>query len=171
MQTNRPLFDSRKDYSKDIQDGPHICQITEAHTGFSKSGNPMLTLTYEVVDKDDPSKERDFQHWVVLTDSRYGFGVLSAIVNAIGVVGIAVDPQGLDPFEQDSCDEHLVGKCLVIHVTNEEAEWNGQKVWNARYHSCEPLSDETKSKWALEYPDTGVPPFGDGEFGDPDIPF
>jgi hypothetical protein len=104
MATNgRPQFDTDADYSSNpVSEGPHACQITECSVGKSKKGKDMLTLNYRLVGPNDEYKGEEFKQWIVLVQAHYGFGRLQEICKAIGVIGIFADPEGLDPFEQES---------------------------------------------------------------------
>lgn len=118
-----------------IEAGRHTWWITKAVLTESKKKEPMLALQFTCVDDGMEHEEEapTCRDWVVLKATRYGFGKLAAICEAIDVMGCEDDPVGgLDPFDQGSIHQCLLGKFFIAEVVLEEEEYKGKKRTNIR---------------------------------------
>jgi len=151
--------DSYPDTSGPPSEGWHRIMISKARLGRSKSGNPMLSLRYTVIGKDDEFEGREFRDWIVYMRSRFGFGKLSALCQAVDpqMQSVKRDPEGgFDHKSQDSIDYHLLGQVLAVRVEHESSSYvngDGDKVErvNARAAEFRLLSDRQLASLEADY--------------------
>ena len=124
-------FSTKQEYSDGhITEGAHNFMITKAVVAPSKKGEPMLSLRFTVVGNDECAGEH-VREYILLKPTRRGYGRLSDLCNAIGVVG-SDDGNGLDPHDQGSAHSFLLGKIFSAETFNQESEYLGKVQVSAR---------------------------------------
>ena len=136
---NMSGFSTKKDYNgfTAIKEGTHIAYITKAVLGQSRKGDDMLTLRWHITEGQD--RKRQIRDWIVLVEKGYGYGRLAELCTAIGVLGVGDDPSGLNPHDQESVHDNLLGKQCTITTSNEA---NGEYT-NTRIDAYTPHPDGT----------------------------
>jgi len=108
----------------------HACFIVAARRQTSRNGKEMMELTLQIIGEGDPDHGRRLREYVVLQATSWGLGKLLRIVSAIQpshdkqIVGIDDDPEGLDPWSQDSLDRWLLRCALSVKTVNEDYQNN-----------------------------------------------
>jgi len=108
-----------------ISNGWHQFYITQAELTTSKKGNEMIALRYTVIGEDEHAKKHT-RDWIVLTQTKFGFGKLAKLCRAIDpdMKGTGADPEdGFDPFSQKSINYHLLGQPFGGKVKQESRKW------------------------------------------------
>lgn len=140
------LFDTNSKDVKDdreytpIKDGNHVCQIVRAHSTKSRSGKNMLAMEFKIVDPVDGDKNKRFQSWFVYNSDPKDFGTakLIKLCRAAEIVGSAVDPNGLDPTDQKSVWDNMLGKSLVIRTYQEESDDGYTNIRTGGFYQLKP---------------------------------
>lgn len=141
-------FSTKKQYGKSkvtIEDGRYDMMITRAACLRSKNGNSMLGLSFARLDDASQGIDREY---VVLKG--FGLDKLGDLCRAAGIPGSDDVDGGLDPENQDSTHEWLLGVCLSVEVENQEEEYNGRKQTKARPVKYGPLSEEGSERIGIQ---------------------
>jgi hypothetical protein len=147
-------FDTGEDYDIQIKPGRHLVQITRAVVAESKKGNDMISMRIHVIT--GPAAGAWFREWISLTPGRNGYGKLQKVCLALGVVGTRNDEAGLEPHDQASVHQHLLGRVLVCNTSVEKGEWNGKERTQIRADGYEALPVKAAEALLLKH-ESGQP--------------
>jgi hypothetical protein len=165
---NNPTVDAYENRSfEPMANGPHVVQITRVQVGHSKGRNcPMLIIRLTDVwpgsnGKPNPDEAKSMIHYIVLDDETWGIGRLIALCRALGVVGAADSPGGLDPADEQSAMDNLLGKVLIGTMSYKETpKRKGNGVFKT--NNCDAYNRPKPSTIAtLEAHYNGMPPLPD----------
>lgn len=152
-------FDASEDYDTPIEDGDHLALITKVVLTESKKGTPMCAVRFHMISPKDESQGQSLRDYFLLIQKPYGYGKLARLCRAVDVVGVAQDPAGLDPHDQDSLWEHLLGKPVTITTSHEVKPRNDGSgdFYSYQVEGYKAVSDKAKGALekigALELPD------------------
>jgi len=158
--------DDLPDTSGPIPEGWHKFHITRARLTTSSAGNPMIAFRYSLIGKDSDFEGRSVRDWITLTKTKYGFGKLMSLCQALDpdMVSVSKDPEnGFDPRSQDSIDHLLLDQIFaakIVHVDREYEDKKG-KTQISKQENVEAVRGLTDEEFAQLEEDYGARPCPD----------